>query len=237
MFAHMIGPEFFSKEILQFSGYMYALAIGENILRIEYGSLANDKKIYSKYFNLAENNLNIGRGAIFDMEKNNKELTGKFLSGDCVGLNAKSIEDENQMEYFLCEVCLMHQYGLHRTKDNIRQICEGGKNPNGGKKNCFWTKPSNNPPKFNGVKPASNLANINVDVSKLCNPGDVTDPTINNLNLPETQDYSSNALDDTPQEVYKQKQYSIRRVADSPNIKSIVLFYKLLSLMKLYVLS
>ena len=218
-YAHIRGPKFFSKEILEHAKQLTLLGLGESIERMEYGSIANHKTAYADKFGPSSKDNTIARYAFFNMK--DKNILDKFLKGDCVGLIVDSNYEDNKKEYFLCETCLMHQYGLHRTKDKIRDICKSGKNPAGGLKTCFWTSKSKNSTyNAGGTQINSNLNNLGNQDSKLCPPGDVTHDPLQNpkssnnaganlgsVDYNGNNNYDSNFIN-APQ--FQQKQYPVR---------------------------
>ena len=105
---------FFEKEILTYSK-VEAVEIGLPE-RIEYGSLANSlivRKIIHK------------ENEAYEMSLEDKQ---KFLDGKCWELIPE-----------LCEICLMHQYGLHRFKHNVPSKCRAKTELDTNKmKTCYW---------------------------------------------------------------------------------------------------
>ena len=63
-------------------------------------------------------------------EPSNKE---KWTKGRCTEF------PDDFKTYETCQLCLLHQYGLHRTKDNTLEICEGKRqNPQKNMQECYW---------------------------------------------------------------------------------------------------
>ena len=119
--VHLAGPKILTKEVLQFAGNLYFLIWGDNIERMEFGSLGVDDKVYGMKMGAGNSELSIY--TLFEMTENDNALAKKFINGDCVGLLRKYAGYPGKDDSFLCEACLMHQYGLHRTKDKIKGNC------------------------------------------------------------------------------------------------------------------
>ena len=105
---------FFEKDVLTYS--MFDAVVIGLVERIEYGSLANSQLV--RKIILKENEA-------FEMSFDDKQ---QFLDGKCWKLIPE-----------LCEICLMHQYGLHRFKDNVpsKRTAKTELDTN-DMKTCYW---------------------------------------------------------------------------------------------------
>ena len=125
--------KFFTKEILAYVSQNSILFVDWNSFeRIEYGSLANDKVMFDDQFYSGTMPLSHVRQAgevephISDVVNQHCDLSGDyaeslparfFIEGKCVELVLCGGNT------FLCQICLLHQYGLHRTRDKINETC------------------------------------------------------------------------------------------------------------------
>ena len=124
---------FFTKEILAYVQKTFFLFVDWKAFeRIEYGSLANDKELFDDQLyhstlpTTSIKDLDTYVPRVVDLVNSDCDLRGDynrslparlFIQGKCVELVLCG------GDYFLCELCLMHQYGLHRTRDKINETC------------------------------------------------------------------------------------------------------------------
>ena len=83
--------------------------------RIEYGTVTNGTNI-----------------RFLDIKENNKQL---FTSGECTKISDLKI----------CEVCLIHQYALHRSEDSVEQKCKDKVKITNQLQKCYWSEPESIP--------------------------------------------------------------------------------------------
>ena len=130
-----LKEKFLTKEVLNYVGDIdYLLVDWHSIERIEYGSLANDKVLFATdmYISTMETTKSEGFDSYdedipywhytdshcsFYGDFTSSQATNFFISGKCTELGLCG------GFFFLCEICLLHQYGLHRTKDRINETC------------------------------------------------------------------------------------------------------------------
>ena len=210
--AHIRNQIVLRKEVFEYVGSMWLIAIGEKIQRLEFGSLANNQKFYSLKLcpSTPENMIYNTCFNLYDVS-----IQKKFFGGDCVGL----VKGKNS---FMCEVCLMHQYGLHRTKDKTRQICESGSNPNTPIQDCFWSELSDElTTNKSGQTFKSNLANFTTSTKTLCPPVDLTE-----IEKSKHVDHEEEQLDpgSINQKSVAARQSSATHVAASTNSLSLLVY-------------
>ena len=113
------GPEYLSKDTLFFVQESKQLFIGSHVSRIEYGSLVSGKRLKTSFLGDY-------------MEFSDNAWSDFFLQGNCVLIDSLRV----------CQLCLMHQYGLHRIYNNTATICASQINPDPSEmKKCYWEKP------------------------------------------------------------------------------------------------
>ena len=103
------------KEVFFYTGSINLIHLSECIERIEYGTFALPGK-FKQFF--------------CDKTSDNSECTrieGLFLDGECHSLPQN-----------LCEICFMHQYGFHRTMDNVKEKLSKRKPIQYSMMTCFW---------------------------------------------------------------------------------------------------
>ena len=115
---------YLSKEVFAYSGDVATIGLSSDIQRIEYGSLANEQNFRTNCFkNLSDYQ---SQNVCLDHSKNDKE---NFLNGNCAKLSDK----------FLCEICFMHQFGLHKKDDNVTGLCTSGTSKHQFMvRRCYW---------------------------------------------------------------------------------------------------
>ena len=123
------------KEVFFYTGSINLIQLTEYIDRIEYGTFALPGKFKQFVCNNAADNPNC------------TEIESLFLDGECLSL------DQN-----LCEICFMHQYGFHRTMDNVREKCSNKEPVQYSMLNCFWRE----------IQPIpQSMKNLSIDTSWL----------------------------------------------------------------------
>ncbi len=93
------------------------LILPETLETIEYGALIS---FYGK------------SKARFFIPSSNPEassLADHFENGDCL----------NERDHIMCVWCLMHFYGLNRTKDGLDFVCDAKQDVKSKPKKCYWT--------------------------------------------------------------------------------------------------
>ena len=142
------GIKYFTKEITAYLGRCIGtLYLDWNqVQRIEFGSIADTEAVY--FFNMFPQSIPLyslhGKEPVnfpydspfqFPIWGNFSDdlRTRYFIQGKCVELSLKN-------DLFICEICLMHQYGLHRTQDIIADKCDKAKKnpPRKNLKQCYW---------------------------------------------------------------------------------------------------
>ena len=111
------------KEVFAYSGEVDTIGLNHHVQRIEYGALANTKTLRANCFkNLSSHG---AQKVCFDQSRNDKK---NFLNGSCTKMSDK----------FLCEICFMHQFGLHKTVNNVTQLCNGTSEYRLMTRECYW---------------------------------------------------------------------------------------------------
>ena len=103
------------KEVFFHTGSINLIQLSGYIDRIEYGTFALPGKIKQFFCNNATDNPNC------------TEMESLFLEGEC-----------SSLEQNLCEICYMHQYGFHRTMDNVKAKCSNKEPVQYSMMTCFW---------------------------------------------------------------------------------------------------
>ena len=109
------SANFMHKEVFQYVKSIKITYLSEFIDRIEYGTFALPEKIKQFFCLDSSQNCDV------------TEVEALFLEGECEKLNQT-----------LCEICLMHQYGMHRTNDNVALRCERREKVDRLMVKCFW---------------------------------------------------------------------------------------------------
>ena len=112
------GPKYLTKDVFAYLGPIdwpnsYLRINVSNIDRIEFGALANTNAMI-----------------LGGLTRNESLETRLFLDGDCTALSCISIDS--------CMICFMHQYGLHKTDDNLAELCKMAITPKLPPKKCYW---------------------------------------------------------------------------------------------------
>ena len=104
-----------------------------------------------------------------------EKFINSWLKGKCEDL----VDLNNMTDSYPCELCFMHQYGLHRILDNLTDMCTGKKPvPTTGIVRCYWA-PFPKPSKFvekHDVKDP--LIDLDIYNGPFCPP-----PDLNLINL------------------------------------------------------
>ena len=146
------GPQYLSKKTFFFVQESKTLYIGPHVNRIEYGSLVSGKKLK---MDLVEYG---GKKIVFSWREH-------FLQGNCVLIYSSLV----------CQLCLMHQYGLHRIYNDTALICLFLINPDPSEmKKCYWEKPEPLPKSLKGYDIDTSNLNLIIPVCKDL-PQDVKD--------------------------------------------------------------
>ena len=103
------------KEVFFYCRSINLIHLSNNIERIEYGTFALPGR-FKQFF--------------CDRSTNDSECTrieSLFLEGKC-----------HFFEQTLCEICYMHQYGFHKTLDNVKHKCSRKEPTQYTMLKCFW---------------------------------------------------------------------------------------------------
>ena len=114
------GPKYLTKDMLYYVPKITSIYFGVILERIEYGTLV----LGNSWLKLTQ--LVTDKGTV-----NMHKFGISFEAGDCHLIENLEI----------CEICMMHQYGLHRVKDSVRKLCEAKKLPPNDLKLCYWRDP------------------------------------------------------------------------------------------------
>ena len=101
------------KEVFFYTGSINLIQLSGYIDRIEYGTFALPGKFKQFFCKKAADNCT--------------KIESLFLDGEC-----------HSLEQRLCEICFMHQYGFHRTMDNVKAKCSSSESVQYSMLNCFW---------------------------------------------------------------------------------------------------
>ena len=176
------GPEYISKDMLFFVQKSFRLFIGFYVNRIEYGSLVSGERLK---MDLVDEYGTVGYTS-----------SEYFLQGNCSFM----------LSLWVCQLCLMHQYELHRTYNNTAKICSSFVNPDPSEmKKCYWEEPTPLPEYLKGYDIDTSNLNLKIPVCEdlpqdvkdyLSNKGTTSTSTISTTDTPirktpQPKEYSS----------------------------------------------
>ena len=101
------------KEVFFYTGSINLIQLSGYNDRIECGTFALPGKFKQFFCKKAADNCT--------------KIESLFLDGEC-----------HSLEQSLCEICFMHQYGFHRTMDNVKAKCSSRESVQYSMLNCFW---------------------------------------------------------------------------------------------------
>ena len=103
--------------------------------------------------------MTFGTLSTFNLET--EDLKNKWLAGKCLDLDAEA-----------CELCYMHQYGLHKTNHDVPKICSGEKTVSGNflMKSCYWDAFPPLPKEMKSVPMAQPLIDQKANSEPFCDP-------------------------------------------------------------------
>ena len=113
------GPLYLPKETFFNARKITSIKLGRSFSRLEYGTLHSEGVFKAEFIQ-----------SKFKLQKQDADF---FLLGEC-----ELISDEN-----ICELCFMHEYGLHRVKDNVPGLCFSRSPTSKPMQKCYWTQPEN----------------------------------------------------------------------------------------------
>ena len=123
------------KEVFFYTGSINLIHLSEYIDRIEYGTFALPGKFKQFFCNKTSDNSECTR------------IESLFLEGECRSLPQN-----------LCEICFMHQYGFHRSMDNVKEKCSNSESIQYSMMTCFWRE----------IQPIpQSMKNLSIDTSWL----------------------------------------------------------------------
>ena len=124
------GPTFLTKDVLSYLNSAWVQLSLSRLERIEYGTISHGEEFFIDAIRLSEEYPFIH----FGKNRNETVQARFFLDGDCTALNAIC-----GVGFEACIICFMHQYGLHKTNDNVESLCGQTTTPVSLKmKKCYW---------------------------------------------------------------------------------------------------
>ena len=156
------GPDYFWKEATIHAGFVNKVCIPESVNRIEYGSLGNSSNLFVDELCVC------GPEICDEPHVFNNETKKLWLNRNCVQLSSA-----------MCEICLMHQSGLHKIKDNVSLICSGELLDFTPITKCYWQAAGGVPNMIE--QKYLPLAHLSIDSYALthayCRPNDIILPS------------------------------------------------------------
>ncbi|XP_075246427.1 uncharacterized protein LOC142339943 [Convolutriloba macropyga] len=127
------APKILTKEFLLHAGAVTLLCLPDTLEQIEYGALSTMKDMKAIYIGLYSPNWDVtfkhGCTDVLDFA----EMTnhGLWFSQNCKDLPS-----------FHCQLCFMHNFGLHKIKDNVAHLCSSRSTiPPSMTRQCYWDDP------------------------------------------------------------------------------------------------
>ena len=163
---------YFPKEILMFCKETGTFFLSNRLNRIEYGSITSDDKanIQRIFKKDPQGNSYDGNQLRFDVRQG--FLDSNWTNGPCQ--NFVSLEKPDLL--FACEICFMHQYGLHRTKDNVSALCDGTSTRtinSSDMKKCYWGPLPETPEKLSNESTTAPFVDEQALRRPFCLPDDI----------------------------------------------------------------
>ncbi|XP_075265532.1 uncharacterized protein LOC142357926, partial [Convolutriloba macropyga] len=170
---------YLKKETLINAGKIYKLCLPINYYRIEYGALSNGDQLIAESIAKSEDNDNSCKDQPTSANFSDIALKDKWVKGQC-----------KYLPKFICELCFMHQYGLHKYDDNVTTLCSRNTRDDefkGEMVHCYWDdiEPAPEEMKQQGGKSLQTLPYTasTIRLKEFCRPKDIKPPPVKNTTV------------------------------------------------------
>ena len=127
------APKILTKEFLLHAGAVTLLCLPDTLEQIEYGALSTMKDMKAYYIGRYSSNWDrtFRHGCPEVVDFADKTNHNRWFSLNCKDLPG-----------FQCQLCFMHNFGLHKIKDKVVQLCSSRSTiPPSMSRQCYWDDP------------------------------------------------------------------------------------------------